>query len=71
MILVNVRNSSKNINHTPMLCNVRHIWPEDACFDFNTYHHWKVLAVWGSYNSVLVGWWVTQGDPLALILYGM
>ena len=58
-----------------MLWAVRHKWPSGAHFTFNCYCHWATLVVRdtgdrsGHFLHIKEG--VTQGDPLAMILYGI
>ena len=58
-----------------MLWSVRHKWPGGAQFTFNCYHHWATLVVRntadGSGHFLHSKEGVTQGDPLAMIAYGI
>ena len=58
-----------------MLWAVRHEWPSGAQFTFNCYRHWATLVVWdtrdGSGHFLHRKEGVTQGDPLAMIAYGI
>ena len=58
-----------------MLWAVRHEWTSGAQFTFNSYRHWATLVVWdkgdesGKFLHSKEG--MTQGDPLAMIVYGI
>ena len=58
-----------------MLWAVRHDWPSGTQFTFNCYRHWSTLVVRdirdesGYFLHSKEG--VTQGDPLAMIAYGI
>ena len=58
-----------------MLWDVRHEWPIGAQFTFNCYRHWATLVVRdsgdGSGHFLHIKEGVTQGDPLAMIAYGI
>ena len=58
-----------------MLWTVRHEWPSGAQFTFNCYRHWATLMVrdtgYGSGHFLHSKEGVTQGDPLAMIEYGI
>ena len=58
-----------------MLCAVRHEWPGGAQFTFNCYCHWDTLVVRDTANKsghfLHSKEGVTQGDPLAMISYGI
>eukprot|EP00957_Ditylum_brightwellii_P118216 9016738-Ditylum_brightwellii.AAC.1 len=53
-----------------MMWHVHHIWPAGSRYSFNTYHHWKLLAVHSGVN-IRNKEGVMQGDPLAMILYAL
>ena len=62
------------INQLGVLWTVRHLWPSGARFSFNCYRHWSslVLRNWNCTASFLHSREVlTQGDPLAIITYGI
>ena len=58
-----------------MLWAVRHEWPSGARFTYNCYRHWATLVVRntkdGSGHFLHSKEGVTQGDPLAMIAYGI
>ena len=58
-----------------MLWAVQHEWPGVVQFIFNCYHHWATLVVRntadGSGHFLHSKEGVTQGDPLAMIAYGI
>ena len=69
------RNAINEENWTAMLWYVRHEWPSGAQFTFNCYRHWTNLVLReigdGSGNFLHSKEGVTQGDPLAMIAYGI
>ena len=58
-----------------MLWAVQHKWPSGAQFTFNCYRHWATLVVRdmgdGSGHFLHSKEDVTQGDPFAMIAYGI
>ena len=58
-----------------MLWAVRYEWPSGAQFTYNCYRHWSTLVVRntedGSGHFLHSKEGVTQGDPLAMIAYGI
>ena len=58
-----------------MLWDVCHEWPSDPQFTFSCYYHWTTLVVrdtwYGSGHFLHSKEDVTQGDPLAMIAYGI
>lgn len=73
-MLIDARNAFNEISRLTMLWNVRHEWPSGARFVFNCYKHWAILSIRGpngSFEIVLSREGVTQGDPLAMIAYGI
>ncbi len=73
-LLIDARNAFNEMNRTLMLWVVRHEWPSGARFTFNCYRHWSTLLIrrnngTGVYLHSQEG--VTQGDPLAMVAYGL
>ena len=58
-----------------MLWDVRHEWPSGVQFTFTCYRHWDTLVVRdtgdGSGHFLHSKEGVTQGDPFAIIVYGI
>jgi hypothetical protein len=57
-----------------MLWTIRHEWPSGARFSFNCYQHWATLVIrnkGGDTVFLLSREGVTQGDPLAMVGYGV
>ncbi len=53
---------------------VQHKWPSGAQFCFNTYHHWSTLVIHhcnGTSHYLYSQEGVTQGDPVAMVAYGL
>eukprot|EP00957_Ditylum_brightwellii_P034341 2605553-Ditylum_brightwellii.AAC.1 len=39
ILLVNAHNAFNRLNHMALLWHVRHVWPSDARYSLDTYHH--------------------------------
>ena len=74
-LLVDAKNAFNELNRTLMLWTVRHLWPSGAKFAFNCYKHHSTLIIRSSkiedMASISSEEGVTQGDVLAMILYGL
>ena len=74
-LLIDARNAFNEDNRTAMLWDIRHKWPSGVQFTFNCYCHWGTLVVRdtedGSGHFLHRKEGVTQGDPLAMIAYGI
>ena len=74
-LLIHARNAFNEENRTAMLWAVQHEWPRGAQFTVNCYSHWANLVVCntkGGLGHLLNSKEdVTQGDPLAMIAYGI
>ena len=73
-LLIDARNAFNEENRTAMLWAVRHKWPSGARFAFNCYYHWSIMAIRagdGMGNFLFSKEGVTQGDPLAMVTYGL
>ena len=74
-LLVDARNAFNEGNRTSFLWTIRHRWPAGARFTFNCYRHWAQLlvrSVDGEAGTILFSKeGCTQGDPLAMIVYGI
>ena len=73
-LLIDAKNAFNEQNRMLMLWTVRHEWPTGARFAFNCYRHWSVLYIRdadGSASTIYSKEGVTQGDPLAMFLYGL
>ena len=73
-LLVDAKNVFNKINRVGMLWTVRHLWPSGARFSFNFYRHWSSLVFRNGNGTASIlhsreG--VMQGDPLAMIAYGI
>ena len=72
-LLIDAQNAFNKDMHTRMLWTIWHIWPMEAQLSFNCYrHHTALYLCLGHFLMLIVipiqeG--VTQGDPLAMILY--
>lgn len=73
-LLIDARNAFNELDRAGMLWTVRHTWPSGSQFVFNCYKHYSRLVVRGldgTSSVVLSKVGVTQGDPLAMIAYGL
>eukprot|EP00978_Attheya_sp_CCMP212_P013894 scaffold35059_cov31-Attheya_sp.AAC.1 len=73
-LLVDATNAFNEGNCIMILWTVRHEWPSGARFTFNCYGHWGTLMVWSQNGTALFMFSMegaTQGDPLAMFIYGM
>ena len=73
-LLIDTRNALNEYNHTAMLRAVLHKGPSSVRFTFNCHRHWDALVIragdtTGHFLHIKKG--VTQGDPLAMISYGL
>ena len=74
-LLIDARIAFNEENWTAMLWAIWHEWPSGEQFTFNCYRHWATLVVRytgdGSGHFLHSKEGVTQGDPLAMIAYGI
>ena len=74
-LLIDARNAFNEDNQTAMLWDVWHEWPSGVQFTFNCSRHWDTLVVRetgdGSGHFLHSKEGMTQGDPLAMIAYGI
>ena len=74
-LLIDTLNTFNEENRTAMLWSVQHKWPSGAHFTFNFYCYCATLVVRdtgdGSVFFLHIKEGVTQGDPLAIIAYGI
>ena len=71
---VDARNGFNKLSRMAMLWTVRHRWSKGSRFAFNCYRHACILIVHQDGDEcleILSEEGVTQGDPLAMILYGI
>ena len=73
-LLVDARNGFNELSRKAMLWTVAHRWPSGARFAFNCYRHHSRLVLRRQGKACFIvpsreG--VTQGDPLAMVLYGI
>jgi hypothetical protein len=69
------RNGFNELKRYQMLWNVRHLWPKGSRLAFNTYRHFNLVIVRrgdGKLAHVIRSEdGLSQGDPLAMALYGV
>ena len=59
------------VNRPAALWNARVLWSRCSKFLFNSYRGYALLIIAGSKESLLSREGVTQGDPLAMLFYGL
>ena len=70
--IIDTNNAFNNINQVLMLWIVHHLWLSKAFFAFNCYCHRSLLLFKngnGTVNFLQIREDMTQGDPLAIIVY--
>ena len=73
-ILIGASNSFADMSCMGIMWTVRHLWLSIARFNFKFYWHHTQLFVVNldrEDDTILSRWGVTQGDPLAMVVYGM
>jgi hypothetical protein len=73
--LVDASNGFNELNRYAMLWNVGHRWPKGSRLAFNSYRHFNICIVrkgTGAPAFMIFGEeGLSQGDPLAMVLYGV
>ena len=74
LLFVDAANGFNNLSRLAMLWTIRHSWPKMARFAFNAYRHqWRLYVRRAGLAALIIlsmeG--VTQGNPLAMALYGV
>ena len=72
--LIDASNGFNELSRYHMLWTIKHLWPKASLFTFNCYRHFAMLIVRNNNQPITIlhsmeG--VQQGDPLAMILYGL
>ena len=73
-LLIDKHNMFNEENYTTTLWAVCHKWPSGTRFAFNCYRHWSTLGIRegdGTGHLINIKEGVNQGDPLAMIKYGL
>lgn len=70
-LLVDAKNAFNEVHRTSLMWHVRHRWPAGARFAFNSYRHSRALVLRGYEGLLDSREGVTQGDPLAMVLYAI
>ena len=74
-LLIDARNAFNEGNRTRKLWTIWYLWPMRARFSFNCYRHHVTLYLCLGECAILIvipSWeGMTQGEPLAIILYGL
>lgn len=71
LLLVDAKNAFNAVNRIIALWYARMYWPSCARFLFNTYKGQAELVLQGNGSNLFSMEGVTQGDPLAMLLYGI
>ena len=73
-LLIDARNEFNEDNRTDILWEIRHEYPSGVWFSINCYRHWATLLIRAGNETghfLLRKEGVTQGDTLAIIIYGI
>ena len=73
LILVDSRNSLNELKHLTMLWTICHCWSKGSCFSFNCYCCQLLILIQNRGKPTTISHGkggITQGDPLAMLLYG-
>ena len=75
VLLVDATNGFNELNRYCMLWNVRHLWPKGSRLAFNSYRHFNICVVRKGtgvpFFEISGEEGLSQGDPLAMALYGV
>lgn len=60
------------MNIYQMLWAIRHEWPKESRYLFNTYKHWSSLIIRDEKTVIIhIKEGVTQGDPSSMLAFGI
>ena len=71
LLLMDAVNAFNSMSRLAAIWNTSVLWPRCARFVFNSYRGYAVLYIAGSKQTLLSKEGVTQGDPLAMLVYGL
>ncbi len=72
--MVDASNGFNELSCMAMLWTMHHLWPKASWFAFNCYRHKAMPIICNPSHTWIILWsckGITQGDPLAIVLYGI
>jgi hypothetical protein len=71
LLLMDAANAFNSISRAAAIWNTRVLWSRCSRFVFNAYRGYAILFIAGSSTTLLSREGLTQGDPLAMLVYGI
>ena len=71
LLVMDASNAFNSISRAAAIWNTRIYWSRCSRYVFNSYRGYAVLFIAGSQVTLLSKEGVTQGDPLAILVYGI
>ena len=71
LLLMDASNAFNSVNRAAAIWNSRILWSRSSRYIFNAYQGYAMLFIAGSKAYILIREGVTQGDPMAMLVYGI
>ena len=71
LLLMDASNAFNSVNRAAAIWNSRILWSRSSRYIFNAYQGYAMLFIAGSKTYILSREGVTQGDPMAMLVYGI